>query len=166
VLGIPFFIVLGWSVLLTIGLILLALENKRLTERFEATIAGTKGQTIEQTVKHYYKRIDEVGDHNREIATELERVGQQINYASQKIAIVRFNPFGDIGGEQSFALTVLDDQDTGYILTSMHGREGTRIYAKPVDYGEAKYPLSKEEQQSLGQAKKRKSSRKKAKQES
>ena len=163
VLDLPIILLACWCLLLTIGGTWLVLQNMRLRQRFEATVAGTKGQTIEQTVKHYYKRIDEIGDHNREIATAVERLSDQIAYASQKVAIVRFNPFGDIGGEQSFALAVLDDHNTGYILTSMHGREGTRIYAKPVDYGEAKYPLSKEERQALDSAKKRSTNRKKTK---
>lgn len=75
--------------------------------------------------------------------------------ASQKISVVRFNPFGDTGGDQSFTLAVLDAHNSGYVLTSIHGREGTRVYVKPIDYGQSKYQLSNEEKQAFTQAAKR-----------
>jgi len=68
---------------------------------------------------------------------------------------VRFNPFGDTGGDQSFSLAVLDAHDSGYVLSSIHGRQGTRVYVKPIDFGKSKYQLSTEEDQALSQAVKR-----------
>jgi hypothetical protein len=84
-----------------------------------------------------------------------KRLSVSNSLASQKISIVRFNPFGDTGGDQSFSLAVLDAHDSGYVLTSIHGRQGTRVYVKPVDFGKSKYTLSSEEQQALSQAIKR-----------
>ncbi len=63
-----------------------------------------------------------------------------------KINITRFNPFENIGGNQSFILTILDETDSGVILTSLHNRDLTRIYAKPIKNGQAENnTLSKEE---------------------
>lgn len=63
-----------------------------------------------------------------------------------KINITRFNPFENIGGNQSFILTILDQTDSGVILTSLHNRDLTRIYAKPIKNGQAENnTLSKEE---------------------
>lgn len=63
-----------------------------------------------------------------------------------KINILRFNPFGDIGGDQSFILTILDQNGSGVALTSLHNRDITRIYAKPIKNGQGdNITLSKEE---------------------
>jgi hypothetical protein len=64
--------------------------------------------------------------------------------------VVRFNPFKDIGGDQSFALALLDGKNSGLVVSSLHTREGTRIYSKPVIKGESeKYPLTDEEKSAI-----------------
>ena len=90
-----------------------------------------------------------------QLTGEYTRLSAAQGLSSQKISLVRFNPFGDTGGDQSFSLAVLDAHDSGYVLTSIHGRQGTRVYVKPIDFGDSKYPLSDEERQALNQAKKR-----------
>jgi hypothetical protein len=63
-----------------------------------------------------------------------------------KINITRFNPFEDVGGDQSFILSILDANNSGAIITSLHSRDFTRVYAKPIKYGEGdNITLSKEE---------------------
>lgn len=65
----------------------------------------------------------------------------------QKVALKRFNPFGDTGGNQSFSVTFLDGNNDGVVFSSLHGRSGTRVYSKPVKSGKQQdYELSDEEQ--------------------
>ena len=66
--------------------------------------------------------------------------------------MVRFNPFEDTGGNQSFALALLDATSSGLIVSSLHSRTGTRIYAKGVSAGRADGAVSEEEQEALRQA--------------
>ncbi len=80
---------------------------------------------------------------------ELRSIAQN---SLQKTALVRFNPFKDTGGDQSFALCILDHTDTGVIITAIHGRDGTRVYTKDVANGTTKLSLSHEEKQSLAKA--------------
>lgn len=127
----------------------------RLQRRFNASLAGGDGESLEQTLAGYRKQVEAVAGHLGKLDDAYERLAATGSLASQKISIVRFNPFGDTGGDQSFVLAVLDAHDSGYVLTSIHGREGTRVYVKPVDYNKSKYPLSKEEKQALSQASKR-----------
>jgi hypothetical protein len=69
-----------------------------------------------------------------------------ISDSKVKINITRFNPFDDIGGDQSFVFSILDQNNSGAILTSLHNRDLTRIYAKPIKNGEGdNITLSKEE---------------------
>jgi len=71
------------------------------------------------------------------------------NKTIQKVSIIRFNPFKDTGGDQSFAIALLDSEDNGLIISSLFARQGTRVYSKPIKNGKSKYPLSKEELEAL-----------------
>ncbi len=68
------------------------------------------------------------------------------------ISLVKFNPFSDTGGDQSFVISLLDSQKNGILLTSLHNRDSTRIYAKKITLGKADQELSDEEKQALHQA--------------
>ena len=74
--------------------------------------------------------------------------------SSLKIKTLRFNPFNDIGGNQSFVICILDENNNGCLLTSLHNRENTRTYAKEIINGQAagKNVLSKEEKECLQKA--------------
>ncbi len=70
----------------------------------------------------------------------------------QKVGLVRFNSFADEGGNLSFVCALLDEHDTGVVLTSLHGRQQNRIYAKQIHQGESETPLSEEEQGAIKSA--------------
>jgi hypothetical protein len=63
----------------------------------------------------------------------------------QKMGFVRFNPFEDTGANMSFALSLLDGNDNGFVISSLHGREGTRMYSKTITKGKSKFKLTEEE---------------------
>lgn len=74
----------------------------------------------------------------------------------QKVGLVRYNPFSGTGGNQSFVLALLDGNNNGFVITSLHSRESTRVFAKPVTHGkEAGYEFSKEEIQAILDAQKK-----------
>jgi hypothetical protein len=77
----------------------------------------------------------------------IQNTDNQSNFIPNvKINVTRFNPFDNVGGDQSFILTILDQTKSGAILTSLHHRDLTRIYAKPIKNGEGdNITLSKEE---------------------
>lgn len=126
-----------------------------LQRRFNSALSNTEGESLEKVLNVYMGRVETTEKHLGKLDEAYKRLAASGSLASQKISIVRFNPFGDTGGDQSFVLAVLDAHDSGYVITSIHGREGTRVYVKPIDYGKSKYPLSDEEKQALKQASKR-----------
>lgn len=70
-----------------------------------------------------------------------------------RVAIVRYNPYGDTGGDQSFSIALLSEKGSGVVVTSLHARSGTRVFAKPIsEGGVSKYELSKEEQEVVSKA--------------
>lgn len=146
----------NWFPALAVLAVLLSAANiwllMSLRRRFRAALTNSEGASLEQTLARHHSRVEAVDaklDKLREAYRQLALVASN---SSQKLAVVRYNPFGDTGGDQSFTLAILDAHDSGYVLTSIHGREGTRVYVKPVDQGKSTYQLSKEEQQALSQA--------------
>jgi len=67
----------------------------------------------------------------------------------QHIGMVRFNPFEDTGSDQSFAIALLDDRRDGVVISSLHGRSNTRVFAKPVAHGGSPHNLSDEEAEAI-----------------
>lgn len=83
---------------------------------------------------------------------EIKRVDEENRINVQKIGLIRFNPFNELGGDHSFCLTLLDKDENGFIITGLHTRERTRVYLKDIQKGKSKVNLSKEEERSLKKA--------------
>jgi hypothetical protein len=124
--------------------------NQRLGQAF-----GDSSGNLEASLGQYHQKIKQVDEKLEKLNKIHQELSDRAALASQKISIVRFNPFGDTGGDQSFALAVLDNHNSGYVLTSIHSRTGSRVYVKPIDFGKSKYNLSTEEQKALVLATKR-----------
>jgi predicted phosphohydrolase len=94
---------------------------------------------------------DNKGIHQRaaKIETSIDQISSIIRNSYQRFAMVRYNPFSDTGGDQSFSLALLDLNNNGVVITSIHGREINRIYAKQVDNGVSKHNLSAEEEEAI-----------------
>jgi len=118
----------------------------------------TKGVTkkdlktlLEKLLKDFDKQAKQI-EKLIKIAGELEKDSL---YNIQKVGLVRYNPFAETGGDQSFCLSLLDGKNSGLVISSLHSRDTTRIYAKPVKKGKAAgYDLSAEEKQAIKRAKK------------
>jgi hypothetical protein len=115
-------------------------------KKSEIFFEGKDGKSLEELM---LKSLSDIKSLDIEIQ-ELYNISNTIHKLSlasiHKVGIVRFNPFGDIGGDQSFSVAFLDGKNSGVVISSLHTKEGTRVYAKPIDKGEAdKYPLTEEE---------------------
>lgn len=83
------------------------------------------------------------------IEAGIEEIAKILQGTYQKFAMVRYNPFHDTGGDQSFSFALMDLQDNGIVVTSIHGREVDRIYAKQIENGKSKHNLSAEEVEAI-----------------
>ena len=86
------------------------------------------------------------------ISQELAELKKNNKKNLQKVGMVRFNPFREGGGDQSFSVAVLDEDNNGFVITSLYGHDANRIYAKPVANGASSYSLSLEEKEALNKA--------------
>ncbi len=95
----------------------------------------------------------------KEIDLQLKKIDEKVmsleaisKISLQKIGVVRFNPFSDMGGNQSFAIALLDSQHNGFVISSLFIKEGNRVYAKAVVNGASEYTLSHEEKEAISRA--------------
>ena len=84
-----------------------------------------------------------------EFEPRLETIEKISKISVQKVGFLRFNPFQDTGGDQSFLLILLDRENSGVVISSLYTREGVRIFAKQVEKGKSKHKLSEEEKSVL-----------------
>lgn len=116
----------------------------------KSLLSGKKGADLEEVILKQAKEIKDLDKEIHELYEISNKINQLAHRGLHKVGVVRFNPFKDIGGDQSFAISLLDGKNCGLILSSLHTREGTRIYTKPIIQGEsAKYPLTEEEKQAI-----------------
>lgn len=110
--------------------------------------AGTRDELLTALAKEQKEHSVLLSRHEARLKV-LEAIA---DISVQKIGFIRFNPFSETGGNNSFALTLLDRHDNGVIISSLYTREGVRVYGKAIIGGASKHPLSQEEKQSLAQA--------------
>lgn len=144
---------IGLSGLLLLAVIWLALRVRRLDNLRREFFMDDVQKTVD----------DVIVQHNQQLKHLDERVGGLEQYTAglsqanlknlQKIGFIRFNPFNDAGGSISFVVALLDAQDNGVVISSLHGREGNRMYAKEITKGVSKSQLTEEEQEAIKQAK-------------
>ncbi len=142
-------------VLLVVALAAAALAWRRAAEidrRLQALTRGDDGRSLQAVLESHLGRVDEIAAAVDRLAGRTRALEVSGRKAFQRIGLVRFNPFEDTGSNQSFALALLDADDDGVVVSSLHARGGTRIYAKAVAAGRPEATLSDEETQALSLA--------------
>lgn len=87
-----------------------------------------------------------------ELKKEVEKLREQGVFSVQKVGVVRYNPFSEVGGDQSFSIALLDGNNDGVVITSLYSRDGNRVYGKLVKNGKSEYSLSGEEKKAISEA--------------
>lgn len=97
-------------------------------------------------VLNYFRALE---NNFKDLSRELENLKKESVFSLQKIGILRYNPFSDVGSNQSFSIAILDGNDDGIVITSLYTREGNRLYGKPIKEGNSEYLLSNEEKEAI-----------------
>ncbi len=125
---------------------------QKLASSFRLLMTGRGGADLEATLIDFVSRMDRVEQLTHGMAQRVDAVEVQQPYHLQHIGVVRFNPFQDKGGDQSFVVAILDAHSDGAVITSLSSRVDTRIYAKPVIGGQSTYTLTAEEKEAIARA--------------
>jgi hypothetical protein len=137
---------------LVILLIAVAVQGARLghaLRAYQALGGDSQGVSLPQLLESHMARVGEVSSRLEQLARLHDYLEVRSRGSLQHIGLVRFNPFEDTGSDQSFAIALLDDRRDGIVISSLHGRGTTRLFAKPVDAGESRHALSDEEAQAI-----------------
>ncbi len=141
-------------VALVIMLIVLLVKISKLNTRYLLFMDGADGKSLEETFHKKFKNMDYINDELNRLDEHMKRMDSNLLKTYQKIGIVKYDAFKEIGGTVSFVLVLLTREDNGFILNSMHSNaEGCYTYIKEVKGGEVFVALSEEERQALEEAK-------------
>ena len=147
-----FLILLILQVALIVVLVLLYDKYKHLEKVFNTFMKGKNGKSLETSIFSRFDKLDEIANQVEENREEIEELYDKMKAHYQKVGIVKYDAFHEMGGELSFAITMLDANNTGWILNVMHSREGCYAYVKEIQKGESKIQLAEEERESLEKA--------------
>lgn len=133
-------------------LVVLSLYIYQTSAQYKRLVKGTTKESLSDILDKILNTADAQKKEIDKVRVKLDELGKEGMTHVQKIGIVRFNPFADTGGDQSFVLAILDGTDTGIVLTSLHNRGVTRWYAKNVKEGKGvSHELSEEEIKAIQQ---------------
>lgn len=111
-----------------------------------------KNKDKPQGVNEILSYVQKLEKKTEELSEELSIVRKMAELSIQKVSVIRFNPFKDVGGDQSFSIALLDFENNGFVISSIFMREGSKIYTKPVKNGQSEYALSEEEEKAIKKA--------------
>lgn len=128
------------------------MKYSRLKLSYASFMKGKDGKTLEESIFERFDELDELTKVALKNRQEIRALQGDIMDTLQKVGILRYDAFNEMGGKLSFALTLLDGNNNGYIINSMHSREGCYNYIKEIVKGESYIELSEEEAESLDRA--------------
>jgi hypothetical protein len=123
--------------------------EKRLSRFF----IGKKGKDLEDTIEALTLEISKLKNSQSDSEHEIQLLQNKLRKSIRGLETIRFNPFPDQGGNQSFAIGMVDEEGSGVVISSLYSRERMSIFAKPVKNGKSEYDLTTEEREALNKAK-------------
>lgn len=156
---------LEYIILITVNFVLILIlyimnlsnknKIKKLISRYNKFMSGLSDGSIEDVLDECINGLSGVAEKNRELEYQLNVVKRNMFYCVQKVSIVRYNAFDNVGSDLSFSIALLDNNDDGVVISSLYARDSSSIYAKPVSAGRSKYALSAEEIKAIDDARKK-----------
>lgn len=136
------YILIGVIIILLIWIILI---ERRLKKIF----LGAKARDLEEVMIYLGKQVNDLKNSHKKTAEHLSVVDKRLDRSIRNVETIRFNPFIDAGSNQSFAISFLNDEGNGVVISSLYARDRMSIFAKPIENGKSKFELSNEEREVL-----------------
>lgn len=140
------------AALLFISNIWLWMRVGRMNRRYKAVMNGIQVENVEELLVTIQHELTGLKEHDGKQKKQIEMILQRLQTMKSHLGFVRYNAFAQQGSELSFSLAILDEEQDGIVLTGIHSREDSHLYAKPVEKGQSSYALSPEEKTVIGQA--------------
>lgn len=139
-------------VVLAVWVATLQRSSATLRRRLRGVFARSGEEGLDEVLDRILERLETTGERLDALNALQHELEALVRRTIRHVGVVRFNPFPDAGGDQSFAIALLDSEGDGIVLSSLHARTDTRVFAKPVAGGRSRYPLSEEEQDAIRRA--------------
>ena len=139
-------------ILLFIMVVVLFKAVGKVESKYRKLMKGTSSKNLEEMLLERINSIEETKKKAEQALNECDRLEVKIKECIQKVAIMRYKAFEDVGSDLSFSIAMLDEKNDGVILTGIYGRQESTTYAKPIDKGISRYDLSEEELYVLSEA--------------
>jgi hypothetical protein len=134
------------------GVVFMLARQQRLLGQYQHLMSGTSGGNLEAMLNDHVASVRDTANRVEAVDKLAHRLEKAAYFSLQHLGVVRFNPFHDTGGDQSFAIALVDGHGNGVVLSSLHARDVTRVYAKPLLKWESTYSLTDEEKQAIALA--------------
>lgn len=134
-----------------LGITLVLFLQQKFLNRFTKDL---KQKSLKGSLEKILKEIDGSKLKVKDLEKEIKNLQVEGLSHVQKVGLIRFNPFNEIGGDHSFVLAAMDGEEDGFVITCLHTRERTRMYAKEISKGKSGIGLSKEEERAISEARK------------
>ncbi len=128
------------------------IRTKKIMKRYKRLMRGMNNKNLEAMLVEHLNAVREVEDKLEDVNRNYTFLSKKLSNCIQKVGIVRYNPFGQIGSNQSFSIALLDEHNNGIVLTGLFTRSNSSIYAKPIQALKSDYPLSDEEKEAIEMA--------------
>lgn len=152
----PYDFILPSFAFLFLCIIVLTVLVRQLSSHYNKLTKGITEKSLKAVLENILKQVDVSRKDIDYLKSWCDTIEKDGRLHIQKVGLVRFNPFKDTGGDQSFALSLIDENDTGVVISGLYSRSGTRWYAKRIVKGKAlEYELSEEEKRALKEASKK-----------
>ena len=142
------------ALVLALGVLTLVLVRRlrRLEGHYRELTAGTDGGSLEAVLTEHVHAVRAATARVAELDALTRDLARTSRGHLQRVGFLRFNPFRDAGGDQSFTVALADAEGNGVVVSSLHSRDVTRVYGKPLAGWQSPYQLTEEEQQAIGKA--------------
>lgn len=151
-IGIVVLLLIVLVVVLAAMVCVMSFQLSRVKEKYRIFMKGKDGQSLERVFASKFKEIEKITQINEHYQYDIDMLKKESQKTLKKYGIVKYDAFDDVGGKLSFALAMLDRNNSGYIIDAIHSRDNCFVYMKEIVKGESYVMLSKEEIKALKQA--------------
>lgn len=151
----PAFIFIFLLILIIVLFVLyvnVTMKYNRLKSSYMTFMRGKDGKTLEESMKERFAEVEAILKYTKQNRLDIQKINKRLESTYQKIGIVKYDAFNEMGGKLSFALAMLDNNNNGWIINAMHSREGCYTYVKEIVKGESYVELAEEEAEALDRA--------------
>ena len=150
--GILVILLLIAVIILAVLLVLVLMRQSRMEANYRISMGGKNAKSLEESFRKKIEEVNIVKEQTDVFHTRLTYLEKNLNRSYQKCGVVKYDAFKEMSGQLSFACALLNDSNTGFVINSIHSREGSYNYIKDIVRGECSLPLSEEEELAVKQA--------------